>query len=193
MIRLFTGAFIIVILVIAASCGEAAPIAGFQASNVTGLAPITVQFTDQSQGEIDSWEWDFYNNGSIDSTEQNPKYTFENPCNCTVLLTVKGPGGEDSETLQFNFSPTPVVADFVADVTNGQGRTTVNFTDLSTGIITRWEWDFYNNGSIDSTEQNPSYRYTANGNHTVSLTVYGPYGQDTMTKEGYIYITGCPT
>ena len=193
MIKTVTGILLIILLVTVAACGTSAPVAEFQASNITGEAPITVQFTDQSEGEIDSWEWDFDSNGEVDSWLRNPQYTFENPCNCNVTLTVNGPGGEDSTTRQFNFVPAPVVANFEADVTKGQGKTTVHFTDLSTGMITAWQWDFYGNGSIDSTEQNPSFIYARNGNHTVSLTVNGPYGQDTMVKENYIHITGCPT
>lgn len=184
---------VILILISAVSCGPSAPVADFQASNVTGEAPIIVQFTDLSEGDIDAWEWDFNGDGKVDSTLPNPQHEFTRACNCTVSLTVKGPGGEDFKKLQLRFDPTPVKANFVTDVTEGVGRTSVKFTDLSTGEINRWEWDFNGDETIDSTEQNPSYRYVNNGNFTVTLSIFGPYGHDTIVKENYIHITGCPT
>jgi len=73
----------------------------------------------------------------------------------------------------------------------------VTFTDLSTGEITKWEWDFNEDGIIENTyyvPTNPTYSYLKiNRTYTVSLTVTGPGGVDTMTKENYISVTGCPT
>ena len=34
---------------------------------------------DQSIGDITSYLWDFDNDGAIDSTEQNPTYTYNTP------------------------------------------------------------------------------------------------------------------
>ncbi len=53
-----------------------------------GLVPLTVQFTDLSEGDILSWEWDFNNDGVIDSYEQNPEYTFLNTGFHTISLTI---------------------------------------------------------------------------------------------------------
>jgi len=66
-----------------------APQAAFTATPVSGSAPLTVQFTDQSTagtGSIVSWHWDFGNGGS--SEEANPLYTYQNPGLYTVSLTV---------------------------------------------------------------------------------------------------------
>src|ERR1019366_1564218 len=50
------------------------------------------------------------------------------------------------------------------------------FTDLSTpaGIITAWAWDFNNNGTINTTNQNPTWIFAAPGIYPVKLTVTGP-------------------
>jgi PKD repeat protein len=66
---------------------------------ITGTAPLTVKFTDQSSGEITSWRWNFGDGPAIEgSTEeyQNPvhTYTTTNSSGYIVVLTVKGPGGE---------------------------------------------------------------------------------------------------
>jgi len=65
--------------------------ANFTASPDNGAAPLTVQFTDTSTtddpGGLQSWAWDFDNNGSVDSTAQNPSHTYP-PGLYTVSLTV---------------------------------------------------------------------------------------------------------
>jgi len=72
--------------------------ARFAASPRSGSPPLEVQFTDQSQGEITDWEWDFDNDGTVDSTAQNPSNTYDTIGEYTVSLEVSGPGGADTET-----------------------------------------------------------------------------------------------
>lgn len=81
--------------------GEDAPLADFRAHPRKGPAPLQVGFEDLSTGKIESWEWDF---GDLTagqerfSQETNPGHVFRFPGRYTVLLRVKGPGGEDEET-----------------------------------------------------------------------------------------------
>jgi PKD repeat protein len=74
------------------------PVAAFTASAVSGPSPFTVRFTDQSTGPPTSWAWDFNNDGVIDSTLQNPTYTYNTPGTYTVTLAVSNVAGSDSET-----------------------------------------------------------------------------------------------
>ena len=46
-------------------------------------------------------------------------------------------------------------------------------------------------GEIDSYVQNPIYKYTDNGDYTVTLTIEGPNCQLSMTKKDYIHVSGC--
>lgn len=80
-------------------------------------------------------------------------------------------------------------AAFSATPLSGEKPLRVSFTDESTGEITRWAWDFDNDGRVDSRRQNPSYTYRTSGTYTVSLTVSGPDGTDTETKTDYITVT----
>jgi len=73
------------------------PTANFTASPTEGEAPLTVQFTNQSTGEITSYFWDFGDGGT--SIERDPRYTYRDAGTFTVKLTVKGPGGEDTKTM----------------------------------------------------------------------------------------------
>jgi PKD repeat protein len=106
-------ATILVLLVSVAglSCGSTpAPTAAFTAevtggdvitaSPIAGLAPLTVGFTDRSTGEINTWRWNF-GDGSPVATQQNPSHAYTKAGRATVQLTVKGPGGSDSEVKTF--------------------------------------------------------------------------------------------
>ena len=82
----------------------------------------------------------------------------------------------------------PPVADFTASPQLGLDPLTVNFTDQSSNNPTTWAWDFENNGSTDSTLQNPTFVYTTPGTYSVKLTVTNAYGSDSIVKTGYIVV-----
>ncbi|WP_214040944.1 PQQ-binding-like beta-propeller repeat protein [Methanoculleus sp.] len=73
-----------------------APTADFTANVTSGDAPLAVQFTDTSTGTVTSWAWDFENDGVVDSTEQNPSFTYTTAGTYTVNLTVANAGGSNS-------------------------------------------------------------------------------------------------
>jgi len=50
-----------------------APTVAFTSNIVSGCVPMTVDFTDQSTGTIDSWLWEITGATPSSSTEQNPK------------------------------------------------------------------------------------------------------------------------
>ena len=173
------------------------PDANFSGTPTTGTAPLEVSFTDSSTGDIDSWSWDFDNNGTEDSTVQNPTHTYSDPGTYTVTLEVTGPGGTDTRTeidyITVTPAPQPPVAEFSGAPRTGVAPLEVSFTDSSTGDIDSWSWDFDNNGTEDSTVQNPTHTYSDPGTYTVTLEVTGPGGSHTRTRTNYITITAAPT
>jgi len=84
----------------------------------------------------------------------------------------------------------PPTADFSGNPTSGYAPLTVDFTDLSTGSPTSWDWSFGDTGT--STAQNPSHDYTAVGSYTVALTATNAEGSDTETKPDYITVSEQP-
>jgi PKD repeat protein len=84
------------------------------------------------------------------------------------------------------------VAEFSADPTSGERPLEVSFTDLSTGEVTGWEWDFGDTVGT-SQEQHPTYTYQDAGDYTVTLTVTGPGGSDGETKVNYIDVAELPS
>ena len=165
--------------------------ADFTADPVSGIAPLEVVFTSISTGNVTSWEWDFDNDGNIDSTDESPSYTYTEAGDYSVSLTVGDGATTDTET-KINYISVGdlIVADFTADPLTGLAPLTVNFTNTSSGAITSWEWDFDNDGNIDSTDENPIYTYTEIGVYTVSLTVSDGTNTDIEVKPDYIEATG---
>lgn len=163
--------------------------AEFSAEPLTGTVPLDVQFTDDSDDNIIIWEWDFDNDGTIDSNEQDPLFTYSEIGTYTVSLTVSDGYTTDTETKVDYIEVIEVLeADFTADPVSGITPLEVVFTSTSTGNVTTWEWDFDNDGNIDSTEESPIYTYTEAGDYSVSLTVGDGTTTDTETKIDFISV-----
>jgi len=106
-------AIIAILLPFGVSCSKPPrPIAAFTVSYVSGellieedpiagTMPLTVRFTSQSSGEITSWRWNFGDGPAVEGGEElrDVTHTYETPNSSgyIVLLTVRGPGGEDQQ------------------------------------------------------------------------------------------------
>ncbi len=67
----------------------------FEATPTSGNVPLTVQFTDKSQGAT-AWSWDFGDGET--SAEQSPSHTYTEGGTYTVVLTITGAWGSDTKT-----------------------------------------------------------------------------------------------
>jgi PKD repeat protein len=155
-----------------------APVANFSANPLSGIAPLTVQFTDLSTNAT-SWSWTFGDGGS--STARHPSHTYVNPDTYTVSLTATGPGGSDPETktnyITVSAPPLPPVANFSVQPTAGLAPLIVMFTNESTGDITTYSWNF-GDGTTDNVQNPAPHIYDVPRTYTVTLTVTGPGGSD---------------
>ncbi len=87
-----------------------------------------------------------------------------------------------------------VTADFVAEKTIVKVGDTVRFTDQSTGAPISWKWSF--TGGIPSTSDQqtpPPVIYTEQGTFAVSLKVSNGTQSDSITRDGYITVSGYPS
>jgi PKD repeat protein len=158
--------------------------ADFSASTTSGFAPLTVNFSDLSQGDYSTCAWDFGDGDT--STQCSPSHTYTDAGNYTVSLTISGTDGSKTETKNDYIEVKPLEVDFSASPTRGVAPLTVNFLDLSQGGYNTCSWAFGDGGSSD--QCNPSHTYTAVGSYTVSLTVSGPGGTDIETKNDFIEV-----
>jgi len=169
---------------------EPPPVAEFVGSPLSGVLPLTVDFTNQSTGPITSHAWTFGDGGT--STAASPSHVYTTAGTYTVALTETGPGGSDTRTRTdyVVVSEPPPVAEFVGSPISGVLPLTVNFTNQSTGMITSHAWTFGDGGT--STAAFPSHVYTTAGTYTVALTETGPGGSDTRTRTDYVVVNEPP-
>lgn len=79
--------------------------AGFSASRGSGLAPMTVEFGDESNGCPESWHWDF--GDGTTSTERNPSHTYTSVGLYEVIFTVTNSEGSSAEHAFFSVEEPP--------------------------------------------------------------------------------------
>ncbi len=80
------------------------------------------------------------------------------------------------------------VAKFSCNKNFGNSSLEVNFIDESQIAPNGWNWDFQNDGIIDSNDQNPSFTYNQSGTYDVKLIVERNTILDTLIKENYIVV-----
>lgn len=159
------------------------PNAAFVAEPDTGTVPLTVEFLDQSSGQITSWAWNFGDGAT--SSQRNPVHTYQEVGAYIVTLSVAGPGGRNIASDTITVEVAPPMAAFSAIPQSGWAPLTVSFTDQSSGAITDYRWVIA--GSI-SNLQNPVHTFQEVGLHIVSLTVTGPGGANTTTRSVLVFV-----
>ncbi len=160
--------------------------ADFTANVTVGLKPLSVQFTNQSVGEVDSLQWRF---GDGDSSQaENPLHVYQKEGAYTVSLIVCGALGQ-SEKIRTDYivvDNTPQVAQAIAD--------TLFAEDSGDHLVALLSNVFYDADSADAlsyqaTSANPQVicRLSADslwlsaaqnyfGSAQISVTATDPYG-----------------
>ncbi|MCR9248748.1 MAG: PKD domain-containing protein [bacterium] len=150
-----------------------------------GPSPLTVQFSDRSFSSaasgVTSWAWDFDNDGTVDSTVQNPTHTFTNCGTYDVTLTVgDGTHAPASHTRLAAVVTDELTAAFDATVIAPR---VLQFTDRSSPDATAWAWDLDGDQIVDSTLRSPTWAYATTAPVDVTLTVSRLCGpSDSITK-----------
>ncbi len=144
----------------------------FSANVTSGPSPLTVNFTDgtfsSDPGGVTAWAWDFDGDAIIDSTAQNPSFTYTTCGSFDVTLTTFDASHPPSTLTKTAFITTDnLTAGFLDQVI---APLTVSFTDTSNMPATAWAWDLDGDSIIDSTAQNPAWVYASNAPVTVTLT-----------------------
>jgi gliding motility-associated-like protein len=154
---------------------------------ISGCASITHTFnaTIVSNDVVVGYLWDF--GDGTTSTAINPTHTFGvGNYNITVTITTVS-GCTATTTINDGIiATTKPTANFSATPRDVCAYLPVQFTDLSTGIVTRWYWTFGDGGT--SIFQNPTHVYTDTGYFTVTLVVWNQNCPDTIRFLNYIHI-----
>ena len=140
----------------------------------SGCEPLTVNFTDLTLPPPTAWNWNFgdANSNSNTAQVQNPVHEYQNDGTYDVSLSIATAEGCITDTVlsdfidvfplpNANFNLNPELVNLL--------NADIEFTDLSTGNIVDWDWDFGNGEA--SSEQNPSQLYTDTGTYSITLEV----------------------
>ena len=105
---------------ITVNVASSAPVASFDTNVTDGTVPLTVTFNDTSTNSPTSWSWDFDDDGTEDSDEQHPVYTFDSVGTYNVTLTAtNGDGSDTSEVTTITvYSKTYFTGDRIWDGEN---------------------------------------------------------------------------
>ena len=177
-----------------------APVPSFTTSVTSGCGPLVVNFNGSTTNGPVTWSWNFGGTSPAVipgvSALQNPVVVFNTAGTYSVTLTVtNGSGSNTTAPVIITVYPSPI-ANFKASDTVACSPHNIQFTDLSIpgpgATITSWLWD-YGDGHIDTAIQNPTHRYTLQGNFPVALYIKNSYGctgsAAIKTISGYISIT----
>ncbi|MEN6511182.1 MAG: SBBP repeat-containing protein [Chloroherpetonaceae bacterium] len=143
-------------------------VADFEVDKIKGEVPLTVNFTDKSEGYITFREWDFGDGYS--SPLVNPGHVYKIPGKYTVKLTV-GYGDVFIDKIKTDL----ITAENVLSV-----------DESSANLISK------NGISISAIEPNPSsdvirFTYGVNTPQNISIAIYNIYGERVMAiSDGYI-------
>jgi len=157
-------------------------------ASISGPATVCLNgpatFTNTSAPVSPGSVWDFGDGTTASGSPATKAFTALG--NYNVKLVNRYPGCVDSTTIPVTVINAPV-ADFKAsDTAACQPNLAVQFTDLTPGSPTTWQWDFGDGQT--STQQNPSHTYTTPGAFDVTLTVSGGAGSCSGVKKKTAYI-----
>ncbi len=158
------------------------PIANFTFTDVcfntaTPLSDLSTVAATPGTNTINSWAWDYNNDGVTDTTIKNPSHIFPNYGSTTVSLIVSTNNGcKDTVQLPIFVSPNPVINFTAPAVCLNLPTQFTNNSTVALGSINTWAWDFTNNNSTDNTTQAPNYTYPSAGIFNVKHTATSDKG-----------------
>ena len=147
---------------------------------------LSIQFTDTSYGNPDSWMWDFGDGNT--STEQNPVHTFPQPGEYITNLTISGSACTSTTELivfvMIDTIPTDCQAMYYYYQSNIPN--TLQFMDESFGAPTSWSWDFGDGNT--SNDQSPEHTYSQAGEYIVTLSIKNDSSQCYSSYEELVFV-----
>ncbi len=161
-----------------------APTAAFSGVPVSGYAPLSVSFNDQSSGIPTSWNWNFGDGAT--STAQNPTHVYDTVGTYTVTLTAANDVGSDAEVKSAYI--TVLDPGSVTDVT-ATGETSVigtvsgsylntKFADNSYEVLTEEAYTGHPRKTYSYMEHRWNFDLPANGGATFTVEAYRPANSD---------------
>ncbi len=146
------------------------PISLFTTSANNGCPPLTITFTNGSHYGT-QYYWNFGDGGT--SSLENPTYTFYNAGTFEVQLATYGYGGQSTTIQTITVNPLPHAFFHVTPEVVTIPEESIQCYNQS-NLASFWLWNFGDGQS--STEENPTYTYTHEGEYDISLITWSEKG-----------------
>jgi|AntRauMinimDraft_4_1070384.scaffolds.fasta_scaffold01117_6 PKD repeat protein len=152
----------------------------------------SARYSDDEDGYINTYEWDFDDGYGSSETGQSASYTYDDEGSYIIELTVTDNNGLTDTTEQRievesepEVPPTAEIDCSPTEVTAGESVScSASYSEDEDGYINTYEWDFDDRYSSSETGQSASYTYDDEGYYTVELTVTDNDGlADTVDRQ----------
>ncbi len=172
------------------------PTAAFT-SNVQNICTgDCVNFTDQSTGSVNTWQWTFDGADTGNSNDQNPdNICYNNEGTFAVTLLVSGDDGDDEVTINGYITVEdcsgPQAGFTASELVICEGDC-IDFINQSIGGATDFEWSFPGADTPSSTDANPTeICYQEIGQYEVTLEASDGVETDVLTQPSFITVEEC--
>ncbi len=158
---------------------------------VTGSVPLTVAFdandSFDEEDDIVEYEWDFDNDGTVDTTGNTAEYTYQEEGSFEArLILTDSVGNTDETTVPIQVTAQGLIARLEIDQSNGEVPLTVTFdasgSSYKEGSIVSYEYSFGDGSATYIGGSNVTYKYTSVGTFTASVTVVAGDGKRNSTS-----------
>ena len=128
--------------------------------------------------DIDAYynDWGYYTEAEIDT------HIYDDDENASYGTVLFNPWYDPADP--------PIETNFGADTSYGRAPFTVQFYDSTLLEATSWQWDFNNDGTIESTDKNPNWDFMQQGLYSVKLIASNGINDDTFVRQGFINVNG---
>ncbi len=137
------------------------------------MPPVLEELTNNSNGIsalTSTWDFGDGNTSTLPGADDT-QHTWNNTGTYSVCLTVEDAiGCTDTQCQELVIFDTAEALFTVSEIQVCENEA-VAFTNTTTPIPVQFQWDFNNDGTIDSYAQNPNYAFSQNGNYNPSLNV----------------------
>ncbi len=167
------------------------PLTAFSVNDVClyDSAVFTNTSLDPSMGSIANWQWNFGDSTPLNTSTWSPNHLYSVPATYQISLITRSSNLACADTLidSVTVFPIPVAGYSAADVCQNQLMLFNDTSEVPSGAVVSWSWDFGDNSGL-STLQQPNHSYSNHGIFPVSLIVTTDYGcKDTTSNNVLIH------
>lgn len=171
------------------------------ANDSAGCAPLTVIFQATNipnASNVQSYSWTFGNGQSVTGPAATATHTYSAAGNYSVTVYLVYNNGALDTIFRPNFidvytKPTAAFTGTPTQICAGQQVCFTSQSQVGSGPINLYQWDFGDGTGLSGTQSNPCHTYNLTGQFPVSLVITDVNGcQSFLTQLNYVTVSNVP-